>query len=183
MSRIGEKSITIPTGVTVNVEANQVLVKGPKGELTQSIPGKLQVEVKDDTLTVKRPNNHRQTKAYHGLLRSLLNNMIQGVTEGYTKKLELVGTGYRAKKQGNNIVVTVGYSHPVEVKSPDGINLEMEGETIIVVSGVDKQKVGQTAAEIRSIRKPEPYKGKGIRYQNEIIRRKAGKATKVGAAA
>lgn len=183
MSRIGDKPITIPDNITVTKSGDDVVVKGPKGELTQSLPKGINVEIKDTTLTVSRANNQRQLKALHGLIRSLIQNMITGVDTGYQKKLELVGTGYRAKKQGDNLIVTVGYSHPVIVEPLAGIKLDLEGETVIVVEGINKQTVGLMAANIRNIRKPEPYKGKGIRYQGEIIRRKAGKAAKVGAAA
>lgn len=183
MSRIGEKSIIIPEGVTVEATTNTVVAKGSKGELNLTLPTGISTQVADGLISFKRINNQRQTKANHGLARSLVQNMIVGVNDGYSKKLELVGTGYRAKKQGNKLVVTVGYSHPVEVDPIEGVSLDLEGETVIIVSGIDKQKVGHMAAMIRDIRKPEPYKGKGIRYQGEIIRRKAGKAAKVGAAA
>lgn len=178
MSRIGRAPISIPSGITVTNVNNTVIVKGSKGELTQVIPANVSLEINDQTVLVKRANDDKQTKANHGLIRSLINNMVQGVATGYLKKLELIGTGYRARKQGNDLVITVGYSHPVEYKAKPGIVLDTEGETVIVVSGIDKQAVGQSAAEIRKIRKPEPYKGKGIRYQGEIIRRKAGKAAK-----
>jgi large subunit ribosomal protein L6 len=183
MSRIGTKSISINPNVTVSQPAGQVIVKGPKGELTQTIPQGISLEITDSQVSVKRANNQKQTKAHHGLMRSLIANMIIGVSEGYTKKLELIGTGYRAKKQGKNIILNVGYSNPVEYQTPDGVVVEPESETVLAVTGINKQLVGQVAAEIRKIRKPEPYKGKGIRYQGEIIRRKAGKSTKVGAAA
>ena len=181
MSRIGIKPITIPEGVDISLDEGQVVVKGAKGELNLSIPKEIEVKLEDNQVIVTRSRESRQTKAYHGLIRSLINNMVIGVSQGYTKKLELVGTGYRAKKQGDKIVITVGYSHPVEVVPPKGIDLTTEGDTAILVSGTDKQQVGQIAADIRAIRKPEPYKGKGIRYQGEQIRRKAGKAAKVGA--
>lgn len=183
MSRIGVTPITIPNGVTVSIQSSSVSVKGKNGELKIDVPRGIKVAQQDDAVTITRQNNQRQTRAYHGMVRSLIANMVTGVTDGYTKKLELVGTGYRAKKQGNNIVLNVGYSQPVEFPIPEGISIELEGETIVSVSGIDKQIVGHTAAEIRKIRPPEPYKGKGIRYQGELIRRKAGKATKVGAAA
>jgi large subunit ribosomal protein L6 len=181
MSRIGNTNINIPNGVTVDINKQDVTVKGSKGELSYTMPRPISIEINENQLTVKRSNNEGQTKAYHGLVRSLLQNMIIGVSQGYTKKLELVGTGYRAKKQGKDLNISVGYSHPVIYKASEGVTLDMEGETVIVISGIDKQVVGQAAAEIRAIRKPEPYKGKGIRYQGEYIRRKAGKAAKVGA--
>ena len=183
MSRIGDKHIIIPEGLNVDISAGKISVKGSKGELDISLPSGVSVNQEDGSVVIKRTNNQRQSKANHGLTRSLIQNMVTGVTEGYSKKLELIGTGYRAKKQGEKLIVTVGYSHPVEVEPVDGITLDLEGETIIIVSGIDKQKVGHTAALIREIRKPEPYKGKGIRYQGEVIRRKAGKAAKVGSAA
>lgn len=182
MSRIGTKSITIPSGVTVEIAQNKIIVKGSKGELHQSVPAGITLEISADQVTVTRTNNHRQTKTYHGLIRSLVQNMIIGVSDGFSKKLELVGTGYRAKKQGKSLVLNVGYSNPVEYSTHFPVSLELEGDTVIIISGADKQHVGQVAAEIRKIRKPEPYKGKGIRYQDEVIRRKAGKSTKVGSA-
>ena len=183
MSRIGEKSINLPDNTTVSITDDQVVVKGTKGELIQLVPKGIKISQEDGLLSIKRLNNQKQTKANHGLIRSLLNNMVEGVNQGFSKKLELVGTGYRAKKQGNNLILNVGFSKPVEYPVPEDIAIDLEGETIVAVTGIDKQKVGHTAAEIRKIRKPEPYKGKGIRYQDEIIRKKAGKANKVGAAA
>ncbi len=181
MSLIGSKAIKIPASVTVNQADSLITVKGPKGELSYSIPTGTTVTIEADAIMVKRKNDAIQTKANHGLCRSLLQNMVTGVSDGFTKKLEMIGTGYRAKKQGNNLSLSAGYSHPVIIEAPEGINLDTETETIIVVSGIDKQMVGEVAAKIRAVRKPEPYKGKGIRYQGEVIRRKAGKATKVGA--
>lgn len=179
MSRIGSKPITIPEGVNILVQDQEVVVKGPKGELQQAIPGKeITVTVKDKDITVTRKNDNRQTKAFHGLVRSLIANMVTGVTDGYEKRLEMVGTGYRVKKEGEKLVVSVGYSHPVDIACPPGITLDVEGNNIIIVKGIDKQLVGETAANIRAIKKPEPYKGKGIRYQGEVVRRKAGKAAK-----
>jgi large subunit ribosomal protein L6 len=180
MSRIGVKPISLPSDVTVTMSATQIEVKGPKGSLSQPALKGIKVEQSDNQLLVTRTNNGRQTRAFHGLMRSVLSNLVQGVTQGYQKKLELVGTGYRAKKQGDNITLSVGYSHPVEYIAPEGIILNTEGDTVISVSGINKQLVGEVAAKIRAVRKPEPYKGKGIRYQGEVIRRKAGKATKVG---
>lgn len=181
MSRIGKKPITIPSGVTLELSDSGLVVKGPKGESNLEIPAGVKLEIKDDKVTVTRVSKSKQARANFGLVRSLINNMIIGVSEGYTKKLELVGTGYRAKKQGQMIVLSVGYSHQVEYKPREGVALEVEGDTIVSVSGHDKQVVGQTAAEIRAIRPPEPYKGKGVRYQGEYIRRKAGKAAKTAA--
>lgn len=181
MSRIGNQPVTIPSGVTVTKVDNRLVVKGPKGELSETIPAGITPTIGESSISFKRANDEGQTKAYHGLIRSLVQNMIEGVSKGYIRKLELVGTGYRAKKRGSGLTITAGYSHPVEVEPREGITLETEGDTVIVVSGFDKQKIGQTAAEIRAIRKPEPYKGKGIRYQGEVIRRKAGKAAKAGA--
>jgi large subunit ribosomal protein L6 len=181
MSRIGNLPVTIPAGVTVTHEGNRIVVKGSKGELSEMVPSVITPTINETSISFKRANNEGQTKAFHGLIRSLVQNMITGVSEGYTRKLELVGTGYRAKKNGNGLTVTAGYSHPVEVKPREGVSFDTEGDTVIVITGFDKQKIGQIAAEIRAIRKPEPYKGKGIRYQGEVIRRKAGKAAKAGA--
>ncbi len=187
MSRIGRAPITVPPKVQVNwTENNFVTVKGPKGELSRQVHPDLTLQLENGTLTVTRPSDSKQHKAMHGLYRTLLNNMVVGVTSGYTKQLEIHGVGYRAAKVGNNLVIIVGYSHPVEVQPPAGVTLAVDGvdqntkATKVSVSGIDKQLVGQVAAEIRSIRKPEPYKGKGIRYAGEKIRRKAGKAGKVG---
>lgn len=182
MSRIGNTPINLPEGVSLTLDQNVVVVKGPKGELTYQLPPLIELEINQNEIKVKRANNSKPAKSFHGLTRALLANMVQGVSQGYTKVLELVGTGYRVAKQGNKLVISVGYSHPVEYPEPDGVKLEVEGNNLIKVSGIDKQLVGQVAAEIRAIRKPEPYKGKGIRYQGEHIRRKAGKAAKgVGA--
>lgn len=187
MSRIGRAPIVIPPKVQVSwTEDNLVTVKGPKGELSQRVDAELTLALEDGTLTVSRPSDSKPHKAKHGLYRSLVNNMVVGVTTGYTKQLEIHGVGYRASKSGGNLVILVGYSHPVEVYAPDGITLNVEGvdpatkATKVSVTGIDKELVGQVAANIRSIRKPEPYKGKGIRYVGEKIRRKAGKAGKVG---
>ncbi len=178
MSRIGNTPINLPEGVSLTLDQNVVVVKGPKGELTYQLPPLIELEINQNEIKVKRANNSKPAKSFHGLTRALLANMVQGVSQGYTKVLELVGTGYRVAKQGNKLVISVGYSHPVEYPEPDGVKLEVEGNNLIKVSGIDKQLVGQVAAEIRAIRKPEPYKGKGIRYQGEHIRRKAGKAAK-----
>jgi large subunit ribosomal protein L6 len=175
MSKIGKKPITIPDQVKVEVKNNQILIKGPQGELTAPLFEKIKVKVEDSQVQVDREQDDRQTKAYHGLVRSLINNHIQGVTEGYKKILKLVGTGYRVKKKGQGLEMTVGYSHSVEVEAVEGISLDVEGDDTIKVSGIDKQLVGQVAANIRAIKPPEPYKGKGIRYVDEIVRLKPGK--------
>ncbi len=181
MSLIGQTPISIPDSATITIAGSQVTVKGPKGELSITIPAGISVAVEDKVIKVARANNELQSKANHGLVRSLINNMVIGTTTGFTRKLEMIGTGYRAKKQGNGLSISAGFSHLVEFPAPAGITLDMETETIIVVSGIDKQLVGETCAKLRAIRKPEPYKGKGIRYQGEVVRRKAGKATKGGA--
>ena len=179
MSRIGKTPIEIKSGVEVVVNADSVEIKGPKGTLAQSIPEGIEVQKEEETIIVKRDNDLRETKALHGLVRSLLNNMGQGVTEGYQKQLELVGVGYRAQSKGNNALeLQLGFSHPVKYSAPDGITLEVPSQTEINISGIDKQVVGQVAADIRALKKPEPYKGKGIRYVGEHIIRKAGKTAK-----
>ena len=179
MSRIGKTPIEIKSGVEVVVNANSVEIKGPKGTLAQNIPEGIEVQKEEETIIVKRDNDLRETKALHGLVRSLLNNMVQGVTEGYQKQLELVGVGYRAQSKGNNALeLQLGFSHPVKYSAPEGITLEVPSQTEINISGIDKQVVGQVAADIRALKKPEPYKGKGIRYVGEHIIRKAGKTAK-----
>lgn len=187
MSRIGRAPITVPAKVQVSwTEDNLVTVKGPKGQLSQQVDPALKLTLEDGTLSVTRPSDSKEHKAKHGLYRTLVNNMVLGVTTGFTKQLEIHGVGYRANKVGENLVILVGYSHPIEVQPPDGISLSVDGvdaatkATRVSVTGIDKQLVGQVAAVIRSVRKPEPYKGKGIRYTGEVIRRKAGKAGKVG---
>ena len=187
MSRIGRAPITVPAKVQVNwTEDNLVTVKGPKGQLSQQVDPALTLKLEEGTLSVARPSDSKEHKAKHGLYRTLVNNMILGVTTGFTKQLEIHGVGYRAAKVGENLVIQVGYSHPVEVQPPAGISLSVDGvdaatkATRVSVSGIDKQLVGQVAAVIRNVRKPEPYKGKGIRYTGEVVRRKAGKAGKVG---
>jgi large subunit ribosomal protein L6 len=175
MSRIGKKPVPIPKGVSVSVDGSTVTVKGPKGELRQTFRSEMTVDVKDDTVFVSRPVDSKPVRALHGLTRALIANMIGGVTEGYRRGLEIVGVGYKAEKKGNVLVLTVGYSHPVRYPEPAGIKLTATTPTVIVVEGIDKQKVGQVAAELRAVRPPEPYKGKGIRYQGEQVRRKAGK--------
>lgn len=177
MSRIGKQPIPLPKGVTVTIaEGNQVTVKGPGGELQAGFSPELGIAVSDGVLSVTRPTDQRQHRALHGLTRSLLANMVSGVTEGFSKRLEIQGVGYRAEKQGNNLLLRLGFSHPVVVEPRPGITLEVEGNTNVIIKGADKQAVGQTAAEIRKLRKVEPYRGKGVRYAGEQIRRKAGKS-------
>lgn len=179
MSRIGRKPIAVPTGVTVDIaENNKVTVKGPKGELERVLPESMDIKKDGDEIIVTRPNDLKKNKALHGLTRTLINNMVVGVTDGYEKKLEVNGVGYRAQKQGKKLVLSLGYSHPVEMEDPEGIETVLEGQNLIIVKGIDKEKVGQYAAEIRSKRAPEPYKGKGIKYDYEVIRRKVGKTGK-----
>jgi large subunit ribosomal protein L6 len=179
MSRIGQAPITIPSGVDVTIEGRMVKVKGPKGELTRMVPATISVQQVDGQLLVARPDDERDNRALHGLTRSLVNNMVIGVTDGFRKQLEIVGVGYRAEAQGNeSIRLALGFSHPVIVKAPDGVTFEVPVPTQVVVAGIDKEVVGQVAADIRSIRKPEPYKGKGVRYAGERVLRKAGKAGK-----
>jgi large subunit ribosomal protein L6 len=179
MSRIGQAPITIPSGVDVTIEGRMVKVKGPKGELTRMVPATISVQQVDGQLLVARPDDERDNRALHGLTRSLVNNMVVGVTDGFRKQLEIVGVGYRAEAQGNeSIRLALGFSHPVIVKAPEGVTFEVPVPTQVVVAGIDKEVVGQVAADIRSIRKPEPYKGKGVRYAGERVLRKAGKAGK-----
>ena len=178
MSRIGRKPINIPAGVTVSVNDSVVTVKGPKGELTQQIHPNMTVEINGDVAEVKRPNDDKLNRSLHGLTRSLIHNMVVGVTEGYKKELEVNGVGYRVQKQGNKLVMNLGYSHQVIVEENDDIKIEVPGPNSIIILGCDKQKVGQFAAEVREKRPPEPYKGKGIKYKDEHIRRKEGKAGK-----
>lgn len=175
MSRVGRQPIEIPQGVEVRVTGNQVEVKGPGGTLYQAIHPDIDVKVENGTVTVTRPTDARQHRALHGLTRSLVANMVEGVTKGFSRRLQLVGTGYRAQLSGKNLVMTVGFSHPVEMEPPEGITIEVPSPTIIEVKGADKQVVGEVAARIRRVRPPEPYLGKGIRYENERIRRKEGK--------
>jgi len=177
MSRIGRLPITVPTGVDVSIDGAQVTVKGPKGTLQHTVAAPITVERADDgTIQVKRPNDERQSRALHGLTRSLVANMVAGVTEGYTKKLEIVGTGYRVQAKGRDLEFALGFSHPVLIPAPEGITFAVETPTRFSVSGIDKQQVGEVAANLRKLRKPDPYKGKGVRYEGEVIRRKAGKA-------
>jgi len=181
MSRIGVKPVPVPAAVQLEIAVgNLVTVKGPKGELQQQLPNEIILDREDGQVVVKRPSEIRRHKALHGLTRTLLNNMVVGVTEGFKKDLEIAGVGYRAAKDGSALVLQVGYSHPVRLDPPDGITYLVEGNNKVSVQGIDKQLVGEEAARVRNVRKPEPYKGKGIRYANERIRRKAGKAGKAG---
>jgi large subunit ribosomal protein L6 len=179
MSRIGRMPIAIPAGVTVDVaENNKVTVKGPKGTLERVLPAEMEIKVEGSEVTVSRPNDLKRMKSLHGLTRTLINNMVVGVSEGFEKKLEINGVGYRAQKQGKKLVLSLGYSHPVEMEDPEGLETVLDGTNNITVKGIDKEKVGQYAAEIRAKRGPEPYKGKGIKYADEVIRRKVGKTGK-----
>lgn len=176
MSRIGKAPIELPSGVDVTVDGTSVAVTGPRGELSCDLDSSISVTVEDGVVTLSRSDDERRTRSLHGLSRALVNNMVVGVVEGYSKELQIVGVGYRVNLQGRTLGFQVGHSHPVQVDAPDGITFEVPEPTRIIVSGIDKQKVGQVAAEIRAVRPPEPYKGKGIRYLGEHVRRKAGKA-------
>jgi large subunit ribosomal protein L6 len=178
MSRIGKAPITVPSGVEVEIQGRQVAVKGPKGELDIEVPVDITVRQDGDEILVERSDDERRNRALHGLTRSLVNNMVLGVSEGFSKELEIVGVGYRAAAKGSALELQLGFSHPVNVEAPDGITFDVPEPTRIIVSGIDKQVVGQVAADIRSHRKPEPYKGKGVRYLGEHVARKAGKAAK-----
>ena len=178
MSRIGRMPVAIPAGVTVEIVNNYMTVKGPKGTLERQLPVEMEIKQEDGNVIVTRPNDLKKMKSLHGLTRTLIANMIHGVTEGYEKKLEVNGVGYRAAKQGKKLTLSLGYSHPVEMEDPEGIETVLEGQNVIIVKGINKEKVGQYAAEIRSKRGPEPYKGKGIKYADEVIRRKVGKTGK-----
>lgn len=179
MSRVGKAPIPVPSGVDVAISGSQVTVKGPKGSLERDIPSSMIVRQDGETLVVERPDDARQSRALHGLTRSLLNNMVVGVTQGYTKELEIVGVGYRATAKGpGGVQLALGFSHPVDITAPEGVTFEVPSPNRVVVQGIDKEQVGQVAADIRAWRKPEPYKGKGVRYAGEQIRRKAGKAGK-----
>ena len=179
MSRIGLKPIDLPAGVEIKVSDNNLVeVKGPKGQLSQQIDPEMIIKIEDGVLNVERPSEQKRHKSVHGLSRTLIWNMVEGVTEGYQKSLDIVGTGYRAAKQGNKLVLTLGYSHPLELEDPEGLEVEVPAQNKIIVKGIDKQKVGNFAAKIRDYRKPEPYKGKGIRYTDEYVRRKVGKTGK-----
>ncbi len=179
MSRIGKMPIAVPAGVTVDIaENNKVTVKGPKGTLERVLPEEMEIKLEGAEVVVSRPNDLKKMKSLHGLTRTLIANMVKGVTEGYEKVLEINGVGYRAAKQGKKLVLSLGYSHPVEMTDPDGLEAVVDGQNKIIVKGIDKEKVGQYAAEIRDKRRPEPYKGKGIKYADEVIRRKVGKTGK-----
>ena len=179
MSRIGRLPVAIPAGVTVEVaENNKVTVKGPKGTLERELPTEMSIKVEGEEVVVTRPNDLKKMKSLHGLTRTLINNMVVGVTEGYQKVLEVNGVGYKAAKSGSKLTLSLGYSHPVEMEDPEGVETVLEGQNKIIVKGIDKEKVGQFAAEIRDKRRPEPYKGKGIKYADEVIRRKVGKTGK-----
>ncbi|MEG0375554.1 MAG: 50S ribosomal protein L6 [Raoultibacter sp.] len=178
MSRIGKQPITVPAGVEVKIDGNTVTVKGAKGELSRTLPEMMAIKQEGDQVIVERPDDSREAKSFHGLSRTLISNMVEGVSAGFSKKLELVGVGYRAALKGQDLEMQLGFSHPVLVKAPEGITFEVPSQTEIIVSGPSKEAVGQVAANIRKWRKPEPYKGKGIRYQGEHVRRKLGKAAK-----
>lgn len=180
MSRIGRMPIPIPQGVTVDIHKSSVRVKGPKGEISRDFDPDMQINLEDNQIVIQRPTDHRRHRALHGLTRALLNNMVIGVSQGFTRQLQIEGVGYRAELQGKNLVLNVGYSHPVVIEPPADISFEVErGNRVLRVSGIDKELVGELAARIRRVRPPEPYKGKGIRYSGEYVRRKAGKAGKI----
>ena len=178
MSRIGLKPIEIPQGVEVKVDGHKVTVKGPKGELSKEIHADMIINLEDNVITIARPNDHKDHRALHGTSRTMIANMVEGVTNGFQKSLEITGVGYRAQKQGNKLIVNAGYSHPVEIDPIDGIEIDVPKNTELTVKGIDKELVGAIAANIRAIRPPEPYKGKGIRYTGEYVRRKEGKTAK-----
>ena len=178
MSRIGKIPVQVPAGVDVTISGSLVTIKGPKGALEHTVPAPITIAQEDGALVVSRPNDERDSRALHGLTRTLLSNIVTGVTQGYEKKLEIVGTGYRVAAKGNSLEFALGFSHPVVVEAPAGITFAVESPTKFSVAGIDKQQVGEVAANIRKIRKPEPYKGKGVRYAGEVVRRKAGKAGK-----
>jgi len=180
MSRIGRLAITIPAGVQVDIKGNHVAVSGPKGKLERDVAPELKLVQEDGTLRVERPNDEKRSRELHGLTRTLINNMVIGVTDGFRKGLEITGVGYRAQLVGNKLQLNLGYSHPIEIDPPQGISFEVENPTRLAVVGTDKELVGHIAARVRSTRKPEPYKGKGVRYAGEQVRRKAGKAGKIG---
>jgi large subunit ribosomal protein L6 len=178
MSRIGRAPITVPSGVDITISGQHVTVKGPKGTLARELPGAITIRQDGDQLVVERPNDERQNRAMHGLGRALVNNMVVGVTDGFVKDLDIIGVGYRATPKGKNLELALGYSHAINVEAPDGIEFEVPTPTHIAVKGIDKELVGQVAANIRKLRKPEPYKGKGVRYRDEYVARKAGKTGK-----
>ncbi|MFP7495367.1 50S ribosomal protein L6 [Terribacillus saccharophilus] len=178
MSRVGKKILEIPAGVEIKNDNNTLTIKGPKGELTRTFHQDMVIKIEENVLTVERPSDSKEHRALHGTTRAVIGNMVQGVHTGYEKALEIIGVGYRATKQGNKVVINAGYSHPVEVEHRDGIEIEVPANTRVVVKGIDKEAVGAVAANIRAIRPPEPYKGKGIRYEGEFVRRKEGKTAK-----
>ncbi|MDX8367553.1 MULTISPECIES: 50S ribosomal protein L6 [Bacillaceae] len=178
MSRVGKKPIVIPAGVTVTEENKNVIVKGPKGELTRTIHADMELTIEENAVTVVRPSDSKEHRSLHGTTRSVLANMVEGVSKGYERGLELIGVGYRAQKQGKKLILNVGYSHPVEIEPEAGIEIDVPANTKIVIKGTDKERVGALAANIRDVRPPEPYKGKGIRYEGEYVRRKEGKTGK-----
>ncbi|MEI5909209.1 50S ribosomal protein L6 [Bacillus spongiae] len=178
MSRVGKKPVEVPAGVTVTIEANTVTVKGPKGELSRTFNQDMKVELEGNVVNVTRPSDNKEHRALHGTTRALIANMVEGVSKGFEKSLELIGVGYRAQKQGKNLILNVGYSHPVEMEPEKGIEIEVPSNTKVIVKGTDKERVGALAANIRQVRPPEPYKGKGIRYEGEYVRRKEGKTGK-----
>jgi large subunit ribosomal protein L6 len=180
MSRIGKMPISVPSGVQIDIEGNHVAVSGPRGKLERDVAPELRIVHEDGTLRVERPNDDKRSRELHGLTRTLLNNMVVGVTDGFRKGLEITGVGYRAQLVGRNLQLNLGYSHPVQIDAPEGISFEVETPIRLAVVGYDKELVGHVAARVRSTRKPEPYKGKGVRYAGEVIRRKAGKAGKIG---
>ena len=182
MSRVGRLPITIPSGVDVDVKGSHIKVKGPKGTLERDVTPHLSVVSEEGQLRVERPDEAKRSRELHGLTRSLINNMVVGVTQGYTRDLEIQGVGYRAQLVGKKLQLNLGYSHPIEIDPPEGIAFEVENPTKVVVTGIDKELVGRMAAQVRATRKPEPYKGKGVRYAGEVVRRKAGKAGKIGVA-
>lgn len=178
MSRIGKKPVPVPSGVTVSIDSQSVVVKGPKGELSRTLPGRVSAAQEGEAIVVTRQDDSRTSRAYHGLSRTLIANMIEGVSKGFEKRLEIKGVGYRASVKGKTLTMNLGYSHPVEFEPPTGIDFKVESNTNVIVSGIDKELVGTIAAKIRDARPPEPYKGKGVRYLGEMVRRKAGKAGK-----
>ncbi|MCA0170869.1 MULTISPECIES: 50S ribosomal protein L6 [Bacillaceae] len=178
MSRVGLKPVDIPSDVTIDIKGDVVTVKGPKGELSRTFSSDIKVNIEENVLTVARPSDNKEHRALHGTTRSLIANMVEGVTKGFEKGLEIIGVGYRASKSGQKLILNVGYSHPVEMVPEEGIEIEVPSNTKVVVKGIDKERVGAVAANIRAVRTPEPYKGKGIRYENEYVRRKEGKTGK-----
>ena len=178
MSRVGKKPIEIPAGVTVTLDNNHVTVKGPKGELSRTFHSDIEIKIEENVINISRPTDNKEHRALHGTTRAVLANMVEGVSKGFERGLELVGVGYRASKQGNKLVLNVGYSHPVEIEAEKGLEIEVPSNTKIVIKGTDKERVGALAANIRDVRPPEPYKGKGIRYEGEYVRRKEGKTGK-----